>query len=36
MKEAENCGGDCVYCMAAAGDPECIKYCIDKAARVKA
>ena len=36
MKEEENCGGDCVYCMAAAGDPECIKYCIDKAARVKA
>lgn len=28
MCEAENCGGDCVYCMAESGDPECIKTCI--------
>ena len=25
MTEAENCGGDCVYCMAEAGDPDCLK-----------
>lgn len=28
MCEEENCGGDCVYCMAESGDPECIKTCI--------
>lgn len=25
MTEEENCGGDCVKCMAEAGDPDCIR-----------
>ena len=31
MDSRDNCGGDCVYCMAEAGDPECIKDCIARA-----
>jgi len=23
--ESENCGGDCLRCMAESGDPDCIK-----------
>lgn len=31
MREDENCGGDCIYCMADAGDPDCIKSVIKRA-----
>jgi hypothetical protein len=31
MDTDENCGGDCVYCMAEAGDPDCIQSCINEA-----
>lgn len=31
MDNRDNCGGDCVFCMAEAGDPECIKACITRA-----
>lgn len=31
MLSMENCGGTCLYCMADAGDPECVKHVIEMA-----